>query len=86
MPRLRTLAFLLLLPLASAGCASRPAVQLQPVATPQAKMPPPAAWAMTPSSNSLELLDELFSISDPASSPTGQSSPISKTSPGSAKP
>ncbi|GAB51638.1 hypothetical protein EH105704_03_01430 [Atlantibacter hermannii NBRC 105704] len=32
--------------------------------------PPPAAWAMQEPSNSLTLLDETFSVSDPESSAT----------------
>lgn len=42
-----------------AGCASKDAVQCPPQPTP----PAPAAWAMLPQSNSLELLDKTFSIS-----------------------
>ncbi|WP_244590027.1 lysis system o-spanin lipoprotein Rz1 [Xenorhabdus budapestensis] len=33
---------------------------------------PPATWSMEPPSNSLEKLDQLFSISEKASSTTGQ--------------
>ncbi|ENE0372722.1 Rz1 family lipoprotein, partial [Escherichia coli] len=32
---------------------------------PQQKPPAPPAWAMMPPSNSLQLLDETFSVSDP---------------------
>ncbi|EDJ8985725.1 hypothetical protein GFI10_16360 [Salmonella enterica subsp. diarizonae] len=49
-----------------AGCASKGAVQCQP----QPKPPAPAAWAMLPPSNSLLLLDETFSVSEPELSTT----------------
>ncbi|ASF65492.1 Rz1 lipoprotein [Phage Gifsy-1] len=49
-----------------AGCVSKDAVQCQP--QPQPKPPVPAAWAMLPPSNSLQLLDKTFSISAPESS------------------
>ena len=62
--------FAVMLPLAIAGCASSATSSV--VGTPQAEVPAPAAWAMTPASNSLQLLDELFSISEPVSSQTGQ--------------
>ncbi|MCD2461732.1 lysis system o-spanin lipoprotein Rz1 [Enterobacter cloacae complex sp. 2021EL-01261] len=52
----------------AAGCSSRAAVQCQP----QPKPPAPPAWAMMPPSNSLTLLDETFSVSDPVSSKTRQ--------------
>ncbi|MCA5622862.1 Rz1 family lipoprotein, partial [Salmonella enterica] len=42
---------------------SKDAVQCQP--QPQPKPPVPAAWAMLPPSNSLQLLDKTFSISAP---------------------
>ncbi|XEP27940.1 Rz1 family lipoprotein [Salmonella enterica subsp. enterica] len=45
---------------------SKDAVQCQP--QPQPKPPVPAAWAMLPPSNSLQLLDKTFSISAPESS------------------
>ncbi|WP_167383221.1 Rz1 family lipoprotein [Xenorhabdus ishibashii] len=65
MPRLKSILFGLMLPLAVASCASKPpAPCLKPL--------PPAAWAMQPPSNSLEKLDQLFSISEKASSTTGQ--------------
>ncbi|ENV0145736.1 TPA: lysis system o-spanin lipoprotein Rz1 [Salmonella enterica] len=51
-----------------AGCASKDVVQCQPVPHP----PAPAAWAMLPPSNSLTLLDETFSVSDPELSATRQ--------------
>ncbi len=47
-----------------AGCALREGVPSR--VTP----PPPAAWAMQEPSNSLTLLDETFSVSDPESSAT----------------
>ncbi|HGO6780366.1 TPA: Rz1 family lipoprotein [Klebsiella aerogenes] len=46
------------------GCSSKASVQCQP----QPKPPVPPAWAMMPPSNSLQLLDETFSVSDPESS------------------
>ncbi|ECE4364263.1 hypothetical protein C7126_26300, partial [Salmonella enterica] len=42
-----------------AGCASKDVVQCQPVPHP----PAPAAWAMLPPSNSLQILDRTFSVS-----------------------
>ncbi|EPC2362421.1 lysis system o-spanin lipoprotein Rz1 [Citrobacter freundii] len=48
------------------GCSSKESVQCLP----QPKPPAPPAWAMTPPSNSLQLLDETFSVSDPESSVT----------------
>ncbi|HBE3290174.1 TPA: hypothetical protein KL523_000580 [Escherichia coli] len=50
------------------GCSSKENAlcQLQP------KPPAPPAWAMMPPSNSLQLLDETFSVSDPESSATKQ--------------
>ncbi|MCR2796176.1 lysis system o-spanin lipoprotein Rz1 [Enterobacter kobei] len=50
------------------GCSSKAAVQCLP----QPKPPAPPAWAMMPPSNSLMLLDETFSVSDPESSKTSQ--------------
>ncbi|MCC5729609.1 lysis system o-spanin lipoprotein Rz1 [Klebsiella pneumoniae] len=46
------------------GCSSKASVQCQP----QPKPPAPPAWAMMPPSNSLQLLDETFSVSGPESS------------------
>ena len=48
------------------GCSSKVSVQCQL----QPKPPAPSAWAMMPVSNSLTLLDETFSVSDPVSSVT----------------
>ncbi|EIV2906653.1 Rz1 family lipoprotein [Citrobacter braakii] len=48
------------------GCSSKESVQCLP----QPKLPSPPAWAMMPPSNSLQLLDETFSVSDPESSVT----------------
>ncbi|HHH3144252.1 TPA: Rz1 family lipoprotein [Citrobacter freundii] len=48
------------------GCSSKENVQCQP----QPKPPATPAWAMMPPSNSLKLLDETFSVSDPVSSVT----------------
>jgi|GEM_PF-5082186 Skp family chaperone for outer membrane proteins len=44
--------------------------QIQAVAAQCPKIQPPTAWAMTPSSNSLQILDQTFSISDPGLSVT----------------
>ncbi|MFU0821762.1 MAG: Lipoprotein [Pseudomonas lundensis] len=60
----------LMLLLVIAGCASRGAVV--PVAASCPIPPAPPAWMMAEPSNSLELLDELFLISEPGSSKTGQ--------------
>ncbi|MDJ8637324.1 Rz1 family lipoprotein [Salmonella enterica] len=49
-----------------AGCASKDDVQCPP----RPKPPVPAAWAMLPPSNSLQVLDKTFSISAPGSSAT----------------
>ncbi|MBB6931891.1 hypothetical protein HEO07_019410 [Escherichia coli] len=49
-----------------AGCSSKADVQCQP----QQKPPAPPAWAMMPPSNSLQLLDETFSVSGMGSSAT----------------
>nr|WP_274720864.1 Rz1 family lipoprotein [Xenorhabdus bovienii] len=65
MPRLKLTLFGLMLPLAVASCASKPSV-------PCLKPLPPAAWSMQPPSNSLEKLDQLFSISEKTSSTTSQ--------------
>nr|WP_318013138.1 lysis system o-spanin lipoprotein Rz1 [Pectobacterium versatile] len=51
-----------------AGCSSKASVQCQP----QPKPPAPPAWAMMPPSNSLMLLDETFSVSEPESKAIGQ--------------
>ncbi|HAU7911240.1 TPA: hypothetical protein IG052_003160, partial [Escherichia coli] len=50
------------------GCSSKADVQCQP----QQKAPAPPAWAMMPPSNSLQLLDETFSVSGMESSATKQ--------------
>ncbi|EDJ9256636.1 hypothetical protein GFJ59_04675 [Salmonella enterica subsp. enterica serovar Saintpaul] len=42
-----------------AGCSSKESVKCQP----QPKPPAPPAWALMPPSNSLQLLDETFSVS-----------------------
>ncbi|WP_420497484.1 Rz1 family lipoprotein [Xenorhabdus griffiniae] len=54
-----------MLQLVVASCASKPPI-------PCLKPLPPAAWAMQPPSNSLKKLDQLFLISEKASSTTGQ--------------
>ncbi|WXG13077.1 Rz1 family lipoprotein [Xenorhabdus griffiniae] len=66
MPRLKSILCALMLPLVVASCASKPP------APPCLKPLPPAAWALQPPSNSLEKLDQLFLISEKASSTTGQ--------------
>ncbi|MCB6889870.1 lysis system o-spanin lipoprotein Rz1 [Escherichia coli] len=43
-----------------AGCSSKE----NALCHPQPKPPAPPAWAMMPPSNSLQLLDETFSVSD----------------------
>ncbi|EDH9955812.1 hypothetical protein CGB24_14635 [Salmonella enterica subsp. enterica serovar Mbandaka] len=48
------------------GCSSKANVLCHP----QPKPPAPAAWAMLPPSNSLQVLDKTFSISAPESSAT----------------
>ncbi|EEV3703251.1 hypothetical protein ELJ89_005107, partial [Escherichia coli] len=53
----------LMLPLVVSACGSTP-----PVQAPCVKPPPPPAWAMMPPSNSLQLLDETFSVSETESS------------------
>lgn len=53
-----------------AGCASREVVV--PVAATCPAPPAPPAWAMQAPSNSLRLLDQLFSIFGPVSSPIKQ--------------
>ncbi|EFK6803447.1 hypothetical protein AUL93_005182 [Escherichia coli] len=57
----------LMLPLVVSACGSTP-----PVQTPCVKPPAPPAWAMMPPSNSLQLLDETFSVSGTESSETRQ--------------
>ncbi|PTT97864.1 hypothetical protein DBR45_36195 [Pseudomonas sp. HMWF031] len=56
----------LMLLLVLAGCASREVVV--PMAATCPIPPAPPAWAMQEPSNSLQLLDRLFSISAPGSS------------------
>ncbi|MNG30433.1 Lipoprotein Rz1 precursor [compost metagenome] len=53
-----------------AGCASREVVV--PIVGTCPVTPAPPAWAMQEPSNSLQLLDRLFSTSAPGSSPTKQ--------------
>ena len=62
--------FALMLSLVIAGCTSRGAVV--PVAAICPIPPAPPAWMMAEPSNSLELLDELFSISGQGSSKIGR--------------
>ncbi|EFC2364545.1 TPA: lysis system o-spanin lipoprotein Rz1 [Escherichia coli] len=57
----------LMLPLVVSACGST-----SPVLAPCVKPPPPPAWAMMPASNSLQLLDETFSVSETESSATRQ--------------
>jgi hypothetical protein len=70
MTSLRMKIYAALLPMVLAGCASREVVV--PIAATCPVPPAPPAWAMAEPSNSLQLLDELFSISAPGSSPTKQ--------------
>ncbi|MBD1602467.1 hypothetical protein HAQ05_27755 [Pseudomonas sp. CA3A] len=56
--------------LLGSGCASQATVI--PVAATCPKPPAPPAWTMQEPSNSLQLLDKTFSISEPALSPTKQ--------------
>ncbi|AZI53532.1 hypothetical protein CBF16_21385 (plasmid) [Pantoea agglomerans] len=56
------------LPMVLAACTS---TQNAPCPGP-AQRQPPAAWAMEPPSNSLQILDETFSTSAPASSTIGK--------------
>ncbi|EEA7054947.1 hypothetical protein ACW61_004593, partial [Salmonella enterica subsp. enterica serovar Braenderup] len=51
-----------------AGCSSKE----NALCHPQPKPPAPPAWAMMPPSNSLQLLDETFSVSGMESSATKQ--------------
>ena len=67
---LRTKSYVLMLPLGIVGCASQGAVV--PIAAICPVPPAPPAWMMAEPSNSLELLDELFSISELESSKTGR--------------
>src|SRR5476649_2641048 len=55
----------LTLPLALAACGSHQQT-LQPVSSPQASIPAPAAWAMQHKSTSRQKVDALFSFSEPA--------------------
>ncbi|AUX74483.1 hypothetical protein CPI84_08295 [Erwinia pyrifoliae] len=57
MRSLKTMIFAAAL-LSVAGCT------LKESASQQISQPPPAAWAMMPPSNSLQLLDKTFSISE----------------------
>ncbi|MNH37072.1 Lipoprotein Rz1 precursor [compost metagenome] len=66
--RMTTCASLLLMVIA--GCGSREVVV--PVAAVCPVPPAPPAWVMQEPSNSLQLLDDLFSISAPGSLPTKQ--------------
>ncbi|ELI7617398.1 Rz1 family lipoprotein [Escherichia coli] len=50
------------------GCSSKE----NALCHPQPKPPAPPAWAMMPPSNSLQLLDETFSVSGTESSATRQ--------------
>lgn len=55
--------YVLMLPLALVGCVSQGAVV--PMMAICLAPPAPPAWMMSEPSNSLEMLNELFSISDP---------------------
>ncbi|QKN82081.1 lysis system o-spanin lipoprotein Rz1 [Scandinavium goeteborgense] len=67
MPKLRMMLFSASLIMVG-GCSSKAIVQCQPIPKP----PAPPAWAMMSPSNSLQLLDETFSVSGPESSATKQ--------------
>ncbi|MBD0845701.1 hypothetical protein AKG38_04315 [Pectobacterium carotovorum subsp. carotovorum] len=56
--------WLLILPLVAVGCSSQKQ-NLQPVSSAREQYAAPAAWVMQPPSDSLRLLDETFSISEP---------------------
>ena len=66
---LKMKSYALMLPLVIVGCASPGAVV--PIAAICPIPPVPPAWMMAEPSNSLELLEELFSISGQESSKTG---------------
>ena len=67
LPKMKLCAALLLTALA--GCGSRAPVPQTVTVEAACPVPPsPPAWAMQEPSSSLELLDELFSISEPESS------------------
>ncbi|RBJ82720.1 hypothetical protein C3L29_012725 [Pseudomonas sp. MWU12-2534b] len=59
------ISFVLISLLVSAGCASQAPAQVVPVVATCPRPPAPPAWAMQEPSNSLQLLDKLFSISAP---------------------
>ncbi|EHL5742515.1 Rz1 family lipoprotein [Escherichia coli] len=59
MRELKMKLFVLMLPLVVSACGSTPPAQV-----PCVKPPAPPAWAMMPASNSLQLLDETFSVSE----------------------
>ncbi|AYP69333.1 O-spanin [Klebsiella phage Pylas] len=63
MKKMLTISSLLMLLLVSVGCSSQKPV-LQPVSSPEVQEQRPAAWSMEPHSNSLQLLDETFSVSE----------------------
>ena len=67
-PKMKSCAALLLILIA--GCASREVVV--PVAGSCPVPPAPPGWAMQAPSKSLQLLDQLFSVSEPGSLPIGQ--------------
>lgn len=62
--------YVLMLPLMIGGCASQGVVV--PIAATCTNPPVPPAWMMAEPSNSLQLLDGLFSIPELASSKIGQ--------------
>lgn len=61
----------MLFPLALASCGSQKPV-LQPVSCPKIQLPAPPAWVLQEPSNSLLILDETFTTSDPALSATSK--------------
>ncbi|KAB0555100.1 hypothetical protein F7Q90_10630 [Pantoea stewartii subsp. stewartii] len=68
MPNLRMMLLAVSLPMVLAACTS---TQNAPCPVP-AQRQQPAAWAMQPPSNSLQILDKTFLISEQASSATNK--------------
>ncbi|MGE1386082.1 Rz1 family lipoprotein [Escherichia coli] len=66
MRKLKMMLCVMMLPLVVVGCTSKQSVR------PCVKPPSPPAWAMMPPSNSLQLLDETFSVSGTELSATKQ--------------
>ncbi|PRI21515.1 hypothetical protein BZY99_05070 [Pectobacterium versatile] len=64
MQNVKLISCVLILSAGLVACSS-PVQPLQPVSNQREQYAAPAAWAMQPPSNSLQLLDETFSISEP---------------------